>query len=139
LTGILQSDIVFVMINSFFDNWTNQLRKGVLELCILNDIRNRKMYGYEIVRRLRKIEGLIISEGTIYPILSRLKRQGLVKTYMQESPEGPPRKYYKLTQQGEDMIGRMNTYWQAITNQTDSIKKGKKHEELNRYRAKSPG
>jgi len=44
----------------FFDNWTNQLRKGVLELCILNDIRNRKMYGYEIVRRLRKIEGLII-------------------------------------------------------------------------------
>ena len=127
------------MINSFFDNWTNQLRKGVLELCILNDIRNRKMYGYEIVRRLRKIEGLIISEGTIYPILSRLKRQGLVKTYMQESPEGPPRKYYKLTQQGEDMIGRMNTYWQAITNQTDSIKKGKKHEELNRYRAKSPG
>lgn len=110
--------------NSFFGNWTNQLRKGVLELCILNDIRNRKMYGYEIVRRLRKIEGLIISEGTIYPILSRLKRQGLVKTYMQESPEGPPRKYYKLTQQGEDMIARMNAYWQAITNQTDSIKKG---------------
>lgn len=127
------------MSNNFFDNWTNQLRKGVLELCILNDIRNRKMYGYEIVRRLRKIEGLIISEGTIYPILSRLKRQGLLKTYMQESPEGPPRKYYKLTQQGEDMIARMNAYWQAITNQTDSIKKGKKHEELNRDRAKSPG
>ena len=84
------------------------------------------MYGYEIVRRLRKIEGLIISEGTIYPILSRLKRQGLVKTYMQDSPEGPPRKYYKLTQQGKDMIGRMNAYWQAITNQTDSIKKGEK-------------
>ena len=117
---------MFIMSNSFFDNWTNQLRKGVLELCILNDIRNRKMYGYEIVRRLRKIEGLIISEGTIYPILSRLKRQGLVKTYMQESPEGPPRKYYKLTQQGEDMISRMNTYWQAITNQTDSIEKGEK-------------
>ncbi|MHC4394916.1 MAG: PadR family transcriptional regulator [Planctomycetota bacterium] len=114
------------MSNNFFNNWTNQLRKGVLELCILNDIRNRKMYGYEIVRRLRKIEGLIISEGTIYPILSRLKRQGLVKTYMQDSPEGPPRKYYKLTQQGEDMISRMNTYWQAITNQTDSIEKGKK-------------
>lgn len=125
ITGPI-SFAVFDMNNSFFDNWTNQLRKGVLELCILNDIRNRKMYGYEIVRRLREIEGLIISEGTIYPILSRLKRQGLVKTYMQDSPEGPPRKYYKLTQQGEDMIGRMNTYWQAITNQTDSIKKGEK-------------
>ena len=125
ITGPI-SFAVFDMNNSFFDNWTNQLRKGVLELCILNDIRNRKMYGYEIVRRLRKIEGLIISEGTIYPILIRLKRQGLVKTYMQDSPEGPPRKYYKLTQQGEDMISRMNAYWQAITNQADSIKKGEK-------------
>ncbi len=108
----------------FFDNWTNQLRKGVLELCILNDIRNRKMYGYEIVRRLRKIEGLIISEGAIYPILSRLKRQDLVETSIQESPDGPARKYYKLTKQGEEMISQMNAYWQAISGATDSIEKG---------------
>jgi PadR family transcriptional regulator PadR len=108
----------------FFDNWTSQLRKGVLELCILNDIRNRKMYGYEIIRRLRKIEGLIISEGAIYPILSRLKRQGLVETSIQESSEGPPRKYYKLTKQGEEMVSQMNTYWQAISGVTDSIEKG---------------
>ena len=112
------------MNSRFFDNWTNQLRKGVLELCILNDIRNRRMYGYEIVRKLRKIEGLIISEGTIYPILSRLKRQGLVTTSIQESPEGPPRKYYELTQQGKDMVCQMNAYWQAIRNETDSIEKG---------------
>ncbi len=108
----------------FFDNWTNQIRKGVLELCILNDIRNRKMYGYEIIRRLRKIEGLIISEGAIYPILSRLKRQGLVETSIQESSEGPPRKYYKLTKQGEEMVSQMSTYWQAISGVTDSIEKG---------------
>ena len=112
------------MNSRFFDNWTNQLRKGVLELCILNDIRNRRMYGYEIVRKLRKIEGLIISEGTIYPILSRLKRQGLVTTSIQESPEGPPRKYYELTQQGKTMVCQMNAYWQAIRNETDSIEKG---------------
>ena len=112
------------MNSRFFDNWTNQLRKGVLELCILNDIRNRRMYGYEIVRKLRKIEGLIISEGTIYPILSRLRRQGLVTTSIQESPEGPPRKYYELTQQGKDMVCQMNAYWQAIRNETDSIEKG---------------
>jgi len=112
------------MNSRFFDNWTNQLRKGVLELCILNDIRNRRMYGYEIVRKLRKIEGLIISEGTIYPILSRLKRQRLVKTSIQKSPEGPPRKYYELTQQGKDTLCQMNTYWQAIRNETDSIEKG---------------
>ena len=108
----------------FFDNWTNQLRKGVLELCILNDIRNRKMYGYEIVRRLRKIDGLIISEGAIYPILSRLKRQGLVETSIQESAEGPPRKYYKLTQEGEQMVSQMNAYWQAMSGVTNSIEKG---------------
>ena len=109
----------------FFDNWTNQLRKGVLELCILNDIRNRKMYGYEIVRRMRKTEGLIISEGAIYPILSRLKRQGLVETFIMESPDGPSRKHYKLTEQGEEMIAQMNSYWQAISNATNSIEKGK--------------
>jgi len=112
------------MNDKFFDNWTNQLRKGVLELCILNDIRNRKMYGYEIVRRLRKIDGLIISEGAIYPILSRLKRQGLVETSIQESAEGPPRKYYKLTQEGEQMVSQMNAYWQAMSGVTNSIEKG---------------
>jgi PadR family transcriptional regulator PadR len=112
------------MNDKFFDNWTNQLRKGMLELCILNDIRNRKMYGYEIVRTLRRIEGLIISEGAIYPILSRLKRQGLVETSIQESSSGPARKYYKLTQRGEEMVSRMNAYWQAISGATDSIEKG---------------
>ena len=108
----------------FFDNWTNQLRKGVLELCILNDIRNRKMYGYEIVRRLRKIDGLIISEGAIYPILSRLKRQRLVETSIQESAEGPARKYYKLTKDGEEMVAQMNAHWQAMSGVMNSIEKG---------------
>ena len=126
LTATLYCYIVFFMNARFFENWTSQLRKGVLELCILNDIRNRRMYGYEIVRKLRKIEGLIISEGTIYPILSRLKRQGLVKTSIQESPEGPPRKYYELTGQGEEMVCQMNAYCQAIRIETDSIEKGEK-------------
>ena len=124
LTGTTHGDIVGVMNDKFFDNWTNQLRKGMLELCILNDIRNRKMYGYEIVRTLRRIEGLIISEGAIYPILSRLKRQGLVATSIQESSSGPARKYYKLTQRGEEMVSRMNAYWQAISGATDSVEKG---------------
>jgi len=124
LTGICYYDIVVCMNDKFFDNWTNQLRKGVLELCILNDIRNRKMYGYEIVRRLRKIDGLIISEGAIYPILSRLKRQGFVETSIQESAEGPPRKYYKLTPEGEQMVAQMNAYWQAMSGVTNSIEKG---------------
>ena len=124
LTGRWHGDIVVVMNSKFFDNWTNQVRKGMLELCILNDIRNRQMYGYEIVRRLRKIEGLIISEGAIYPILSRLKRQGFVETSIRESAEGPARKYYELTDQGAEMVSRMNDYWKAISAVTDSIEKG---------------
>lgn len=110
----------------FFDNWTNQLHKGILELCILNDIRNRKMYGYEIVRKLGRVEGLIINKGAIYPILRRLRRNGLVKIFMQDSPEGPTRKYYKLTEKGRDMVCQMNAYWQAIRNQTNSIEKKQK-------------
>ena len=124
MTGTCYCDIVECMNAKFFDNWTNQLRKGVLELCILNDIRNRKMYGYEIVRRLRKIDGLIISEGAIYPILSRLRRQGLVETSIQESAEGPARKYYKLTPEGEKMVAQMNAHWQAMSGVMNSIEKG---------------
>ena len=114
------------MDDKFFDNWTNQIRKGVLELCILNDIRNRKMYGYDIIKKLCRTEGLLISDGVIYPILRRLRSNGLVEIFMQDSPEGPTRKYYKLTEKGRDIVCQMNTYWDAIRNQTDSIQKGQK-------------
>ncbi len=72
------------------------------------------MYGYEIVRILRDIEGLVISEGTIYPILSRLKKEGFVQTTIKESSEGPPRKYYEMTDKGEKILGDMDSYWQTI-------------------------
>jgi len=114
------------MDDKFFDNWTNQIRKGVLELCILNDIRNRKMYGYDIIKKLCRTEGLIISDGVIYPLLRRLRSNGLVKIFMQDSPEGPTRKYYKLTEKGRDMVCQMNTYWDAISSQANSIQKGQK-------------
>ena len=98
----------------FHDNWTTQLRKGLLELCILNVIRETSLYGYEIVRHLRQIKGLVIREGTIYPILSRFKREGLVETSIRESSEGPPRKYYRLTAAGRRQLDRMNQAWQEI-------------------------
>ena len=110
------------MDNRFFDNWSTQLRKGMLELCILNAIRGTSLYGYDIVRKLRNIEGLVISEGTIYPILSRLKREGFVQTTIKESTEGPPRKYYELTAAGEKILSQMNGYWQDIKTGTDILK-----------------
>ncbi|MFC1781925.1 PadR family transcriptional regulator [Planctomycetota bacterium] len=110
------------MDDRFFENWATQLRKGMLELCILNSIQGTSLYGYDIVRKLRDIPGLVISEGTIYPILSRLKREGFVRTTIQESPEGPPRKYYELTDKGRLILKKMNDYWQDIKNGTDSLK-----------------
>jgi PadR family transcriptional regulator, regulatory protein PadR len=76
------------------DNWTTQLRKGVLELGILNVIGRSRVYGYDIVRQLRDVDALVVREGTIYPILSRLKRDGLVRTSLEESPAGPARQSY---------------------------------------------
>jgi PadR family transcriptional regulator PadR len=114
------------MENRFFDNWSTQLRKGMLELCILNAIRGTSLYGYDIVRKLRSIDGLVISEGTIYPILSRLKREGFVQTTITESTEGPPRKYYELTDKGEKILSEMNGYWQDIKTGTDALRREEK-------------
>lgn len=105
------------------DNWTTQLRKGLLELCILNVIGHQRVYGYDVVKRLRDIDALVVGEGTIYPILSRLKRDGLVKTSLEESPAGPARKYYELTKRGEQLLAHMNAYWDVLTNGIDTLRK----------------
>src|SRR5262245_49813445 len=105
------------------DNWTTQLRKGVLELCILNIIGAGRIYGYDIVRQLRLVDALVVSEGTIYPILSRLKRDGLVRTTLEESPSGPARKYYELTRRGEQLLADMNRYWDTLTREISDLRK----------------
>ena len=101
--------------DEFMTNWVTQLRKGILEFCVLKVLENASLYGYDIVRQLRVLEVLVISEGTIYPLLSRLRREGLLKTYLEESPEGPARKYYQLTNRGKDMLGQMRNIWTAMT------------------------
>lgn len=98
----------------FYDNWTVQVRKGVLELCILNSLAKEERYGYELVKALVAVPGLEVAEGTIYPLLSRLKLQGLLTTRLQESPEGPARKYYALTGAGREMAVIMNDYFEGI-------------------------
>lgn len=126
MTGILQGHILTTMDNRFVDNWSTQLRKGMLELCVLNAIKGTTLYGYDIVRKLRDIKGLVISEGTIYPILSRLKREGFVRTTIKESTEGPARKYYELTSKGEKILSQMNDYWTDIKTGTDILRGEKK-------------
>lgn len=75
-----------------------QIKKGLLDLCVLSFLKKRDMYGYEIVQNISK--SIEVSEGTIYPILRRLSKDGLFETYIKESNEGPARKYYKITEQG---------------------------------------
>jgi len=111
------------MTDKFYDNWATQLRKGMLELCILNAIKGTSLYGYDIVRILRDVRGLVISEGTIYPILSRLKREGFVATTIRESSAGPARKYYELTGRGVEILDRMNGNWKDIKSGTDALRK----------------
>lgn len=103
------------MDSDFFDNWVTQLRKGMLELCVLNAIRAGFTYGYEIVRRLGDVDSLIITEGTVYPILSRLKREEFLRTAIEESPGGPPRKVYRLTDKGRAQLEQMDLYWKRVT------------------------
>jgi len=109
------------MESDFFDNWTTQLRKGILELGLLATLRGRRLYGYDIVKRLGNIPGLVISEGTVYPILSRFKREGLVSTTLVESNEGPARKYYELTSAGRRELTRMRESWRAVRDGIDSL------------------
>jgi len=97
-----------------FDNWTTQARKGILELTVLTALADRERYAYELVKSITEIPGLGISEGTIYPLLSRLRVQGLVQTRLEESSEGPARKYYSLTKEGVRTLETMETYLDSI-------------------------
>lgn len=100
----------------FFDNWTVQVRKGLLELCVLNLLVEQEQYGYDLIRRVLEIPGFGITEGTLYPLLSRLRVQGLVETRLVESNEGPARKYYALTEKGRKTVAVMNAHLQEILN-----------------------
>jgi PadR family transcriptional regulator, regulatory protein PadR len=97
-----------------FDNWTVQLRKGVLELCILNALKEKERYGYDLVKMLIEMPALGITEGTIYPLLSRLRVQGLVATRLEESTSGPARKYYVLTREGKKTVQMMNDHLETL-------------------------
>ncbi len=86
-----------------------QLKKGVLELCVLKLLEKRDWYGYELVSEISKT--IVIAEGTIYPLLRRVKEDGYVTTYLKESTEGPPRKYYNLTSKGKDVCKKLEREW----------------------------
>lgn len=114
------------MTDTFYINWTTQLRKGLLELAILNSLGSGPLYGYELVRRLGDVDSLVITEGTVYPILSRLKNERYIESYIEESTAGPPRKYYRLTTRGREELRRMNDHWEQLQGALVTLRKEKK-------------
>jgi PadR family transcriptional regulator PadR len=97
------------------DEWSSQIRRGTLELCVLAMIASKPRYGYDLVTALERWELLATTEGTLYPLLRRLQREGKVEASWQESAAGPPRKYYRLTPQGRDLLGRMMADWADLS------------------------
>ncbi len=106
-------------------DWTTQVRRGVLELCVLGLIQQRPAYGYELVSQLSGWETLAINEGTLYPLLRRLQKEGLVEASWQESDAGPMRKYYRLTPSGTQWLERMQLEWRQLAASVTEVLEGK--------------
>jgi PadR family transcriptional regulator PadR len=111
------------MVSAKRDSLITQMRRGTLEYCVLALLRDQARYGFDLVRTLGEADGLITSEGTIYPLLSRLRRDGLVTTAWHESPSGPPRRYYELTSAGDQALELFTAEWDRFTNAVDRVLK----------------
>ncbi|MEG0527017.1 MAG: PadR family transcriptional regulator [Longicatena sp.] len=106
----------------------SQMLKGILDSCILQVIQHKETYGYEISLQLKEFGFGEISEGTIYPLLLRLEKNGLIKAVYRESALGPKRKYFSLTSLGEQELFSFVTQWNELRNAVDALNGGYHHE-----------
>ena len=103
------------------DNIKSQMRKGILEYCILLSLEGKEAYTSEIIEHLKQAD-LLVVEGTLYPLLSRMRGNGLLGYRWQESSEGPPRKYYYITAEGKQMLTELDKEWQAISKSVETMR-----------------
>ena len=103
------------------DNVKSQMRKGILEYCILLILNRQKAYANDIIQLLQKAQ-LIVVEGTLYPLLTRLKNADLLTYQWIESNQGPPRKYYELTSEGKQFLSELEQAWGEITDSVNHLK-----------------
>jgi PadR family transcriptional regulator PadR len=99
--------------------WNSQMRRGLLELCVLALLEARPRYGYEIVTSLAQADRLAASEGTVYPLLRRLRGLGWLETFWRESDSGPPRQYYELTEKGLARLRQLEAEWVELRRAVD--------------------
>jgi PadR family transcriptional regulator PadR len=102
-------------------NLVAQIRRGVLPYCVLAMLREKEWYGFELVRAMADIDGMVTGEGTVYPLLARLRRQGLVGTSWRESNAGPPRRYYHLTAAGRGALAGFSRDWAQLREGVDAL------------------
>lgn len=111
------------MNESFVTNWKSQVKKGTLSFIILKILKDNEYYGYELIEQIRKYTEIEVAEGTLYPLMNRLKTENLVDSKWVEQETGIPRKYYCLTETGKKTLVQMNAYWndleKAIKNITE--------------------
>ena len=103
------------------DNVRAQMRKGVLEYCILCILSQKEAYASSILEELKAV-GMLVVEGTLYPLLIRQKNQGLLNYRWEESPQGPPRKYYVITDKGREQLADMDAAWQEMVQSINTLK-----------------
>ncbi len=109
------------------DKTKAQMKKGVLELCILSIISGKEVYASDILDELKSSQ-LIVVEGTLYPLLTRLKNEGLLSYRWEESKSGPPRKYYEITETGKKVLKDLDISWKELVKAVDKITKLNKKE-----------
>lgn len=105
------------------ENVLVQLRKGVIEYCVLSQLRREPSYGLKLASDLARCPSLFTSEGTLYPLLVRLRKRGLVETTWQESAAGPPRRYYSVTPAGEEALKAFRAAWEPFAHETTQLLK----------------
>jgi PadR family transcriptional regulator, regulatory protein PadR len=101
-----------------------QLRKGVVELAVLASIGREETYGYRIVERLSKLDGLQLTESTVYPVLTRLARDGFLAVRIDVSPSGPTRRYYRLTTEGKRRLRQLAESWRMVSQSLSALIEG---------------
>lgn len=122
---IVLSNKIFQLVERrfFMEINTSQILKGTLEACILQLIKNKDMYGYEITEQLSNYGLDMVAQGTIYPLLMKLEKENLVVSYLKESNFGPPRKYYSITEEGNKYIFNFKDVWKNISTTITEILK----------------
>lgn len=110
------------MNEEFLSKWMSQLKKGTLSFLVLKILKDKKeYYGYDLINEIKKKSGIDIAEGTLYPLMNRLKEDDLVESKWVEQTSGIPRKYYNITKVGLQTLNQMNKYWNSLNNTLNTI------------------